>query len=59
MPQSNTSPLKKSGLSIIFGKNSPAKKFRPPEISAPVNYDEKLGEKENFVNSKVNGNQPV
>ena len=37
--ESNTCPLQKSGFSIIFDKNSQAKKFRPRKHSAPVNYD--------------------
>ena len=39
MRQSNTCPLKKSGFCITFAKNSPAKKFRRLEISAPSNND--------------------
>ena len=37
--QSKTYPLKKSGFSVVFPKNSPSEKFRQPKISAPVIYD--------------------
>ena len=37
--QSKTYPLKKSGYSIVFAKNSPVEKIRQPKTSAPVNYD--------------------
>ena len=36
---SKTCPLKKPGFSIVFNKSWPAKKFRPPKISAPINYN--------------------
>ena len=34
-----TFPLKKPGFSFVFAKNSPAKNFWLPKISASVDYD--------------------
>ena len=48
--QSKTCFLKKIGVSIAFAKNSSSKNFRPPKISAPVNYY-----LANSAKSKANG----
>ena len=34
-----TLALRKPGITHVFDKNSPAKKFRPPKHSTPVNYE--------------------